>query len=148
VPDTDETFPIGELASRSDTTAETIRYYERIGLLPRPIRAGNGRYRRYVADDAARLRFVRRARALGFSIDEVREFIRLAERPSQSCSAVDKHARRHLEEVRSKIEQLQALETELQRVITVCGGGRTIKDCRILQALDGEEVPRSRTKRA
>jgi DNA-binding transcriptional MerR regulator len=131
----DDAFTIGQLATRSGTTAETIRYYERIGLLPRPTRAGSGRYRRYVADDAARLRFVRRARALGFSIEEVREFIRLAERPSQSCAAVDRHARKHLDEV----------ETELKRVIAVCGGGRSIKDCRILQVL-GEDGPTSAAK--
>lgn len=141
----DDAFTIGQLAARSGTTAETIRYYERIGLLPRPTRAGSGRYRRYVADDAARLRFVRRARALGFSIEEVREFIRLAERPSQSCAAVDRHARKHLDEVRSKIEQLEALEAELKRVIAVCGGGRSIKDCRILHVL-GEDGPTSAAK--
>lgn len=134
---------IGELAARTGTTPETIRYYERVGVLPVPTRTGSGKYRRYGATDVERLGFVRRARDLGFSLDEVRDLLGLADQPDRPCAEVDEMARAHLSAVDAKLAQLSALRDELERVIGACEGGRAVADCRILGALsvgrrDGE----------
>src|SRR5688572_27442780 len=96
---------IGELAARAGTTPETIRYYERVGVLPRPARSGGGRYRMYGSSDVERLTFVRRARELGFSLDEVRELLQLADHPERPCTDVDRLARAHLGAVDAKLNQ-------------------------------------------
>ncbi len=128
---------IGELAARTGTTPEAIRYYERVGVLPTPTRAGGGRYRRYGAADVERLGFVRRARELGFSLDEVRELLGLADQPDRPCAEVDRLARAHLAAVDEKLARLTALRDELTRVIGACRGGLAVADCRILGALGG-----------
>lgn len=129
---------IGELATRTDTSPETIRYYERIGLLPAPQRSGGGRYRMYGEADVERLAFVRRARALGFSIEAVRDLLGLADEPKRPCGEVDRLARAHLTAVEDKIAQLTALRDELRRVIGACAGEHPMAECRILGALSGQ----------
>lgn len=124
---------IGELARATGTKAETIRYYERIGLLPSPPRT-SGNYRDYAARHVSRLAFTRRARELGFSIEQVRALLELADRKDQSCAAVDAIAREHLAEVKRKIASLTALRRELGAIIGQCRRG-TIAECRILDAL-------------
>jgi Cu(I)-responsive transcriptional regulator len=124
---------IGELARAVDTKAETIRYYERIGLLPAPPRTP-GNYRDYSAGHVSRLAFTRRARDLGFSIDQIRTLLDLADRKEQSCKAVDAIAREHLTEVKRKLADLGALRRELESLIGQCRHG-TIAECRILEAL-------------
>jgi Cu(I)-responsive transcriptional regulator len=125
---------IGELSRRTGVTAETIRYYERVGVLPRPARGGGG-YRRYGAADEERLAFVRRARDLGFSLGEVRELLSLADDPARPCADVDQLARVHLAQVEAKLAQLAGLRSELVRVIGQCRGGLAVADCRILRTL-------------
>jgi DNA-binding transcriptional MerR regulator len=124
---------IGELARASDTNVETIRYYERIGLLPAPPRTA-GNYRNYSATHASRLSFTRRARDLGFSIEQIRALLRLADQKQQPCEAVDVIARAHLAEVKRKLADLTALRRELESLIAQCRLG-TIAECRILEAL-------------
>ena len=124
---------IGELARAADTKVETIRYYERIGLLPAPPRTG-GNYRDYADLHVNLLSFARRARNLGFSIEQVRALLDLADQREQSCEAVDAVARAHLAEVTRKLEDLTALRRELETVIGQCGHG-TVAECRILEAL-------------
>ena len=124
---------IGELARAADTKAETIRYYERIGLLPAPPRTA-GNYRAYAAEHVRRLAFVRRARGLGFAIDEVRALLDLSDRTEQSCAAVDAIARAHLAAVTRKLADLSALRRELETMIGQCRRG-TVAECRILEAL-------------
>lgn len=132
------TLTIGELATRTGVTAEAIRYYEREGVVPAAARGGPGRYRQYGEADAERLRFIRRARELGFSLDEVRELLTLADgSPSRPCTDVNRIARAHLAQVDVKLAQLSALRTELDRVIGECGGIVPVADCRILGALSG-----------
>ena len=127
---------IGQLAGQAGVTPETIRYYEREGVLPAPARSGAGSYRRYRAADAERLRFIRRARDLGFSLDEVRELLSLAGTdPSQPCTDVNRIARAHLTQVDGKLAQLTALRSELAAVIDGCGGIVPLGQCRILEAL-------------
>ena len=128
---------IGELAARTGTTPEAIRYYERVGVLPPPARAGGGRYRRYGETDVQRLGFVRRARELGFSLEEVRELLDLADQPERPCAEVDRLARAHLAAVDEKLQRLAVLRQELERVIGACQGGMAVAECRILGALGG-----------
>jgi Cu(I)-responsive transcriptional regulator len=124
---------IGELARAADTTAETIRYYERIGLLfPPPRTAAN--YRDYSAEHVSRLSFTRRARDLGFSIEQIRALLALADQKEQPCEAVDAIAREHLVDVKRKLTDLVALRRELDSLIGQCRHG-TVAECRILEAL-------------
>ena len=127
------TFSIGELARLTGTNVETIRYYERIGLLPPPGRTG-GNYRAYARSHLARLSFIRRGRDLGFSLDAVRELLRLSDDRRQSCAEVDRIARGHLIEVERKLADLKALGTELRQLVESCQHG-TIAECRIIEAL-------------
>ena len=124
---------IGALARAADAKAETIRYYEHIGLLPLPPRTA-GNYRHYSAAHLSRLAFVRRARNLGFSIEQVRALLDLADHKEHSCEAVDAIARDHLAEIRRKLADLAALRRELESLIGQCRHG-TIAECRILEAL-------------
>jgi Cu(I)-responsive transcriptional regulator len=129
----DGNLSIGALAKATDTKVETVRYYERAGLLPEPARTG-GNYRAYRQEHLARLSFVRRARDLGFSLDQVRELLRLADQKDQSCAEIDIIARGHLAEVDRKIADLTALGNELRQIIGQCGHG-TVAECRIIEAL-------------
>lgn len=124
---------IGELARRSGVKSETIRYYEKIGLLPRPARTSSN-YRDYGREDAERLAFIRHARGLGFELAAVRSLIDLAERPDQDCAAVDRIASLHLADVETKIASLEALRDELRRLVKACAGGR-VASCLIIGAL-------------
>ncbi|AOH85646.1 MerR family transcriptional regulator [Sphingomonas panacis] len=124
---------IGGLGRATGTKIETIRYYERIGLLPKPVRT-NGNYRDYSAAELGRLSFIRRARDLGFSIDQVRALLTLSDERRQDCATVDALARTHLGEVERKIADLEALRSELSALIASCTGG-TVACCRIIEAL-------------
>jgi Cu(I)-responsive transcriptional regulator len=124
---------IGALAKATGTKAETIRWYEREGILPAPGRTG-GNYRSYGPEHVERLGFVRRCRDLGFSLDEVRELLALADRPERDCREVDRLTAAHLAAVERKIADLRHLADELRRISGRCPGG-TVAACRIIEAL-------------
>ncbi|WP_409560224.1 MerR family transcriptional regulator [Hyphomicrobium sp. MC8b] len=124
---------IGDLSKETGTKVETIRYYERIGLLPKPART-SGNYRDYGAVELGRLSFIRRARSLGFSLDQVRALLALCDDRQRDCATVDRIAEDHLREVERKILDLTALKRELKAVIESCQGG-TVANCRIIEAL-------------
>ncbi len=126
-------FAIGDLARATGTKVETIRYYEKAGLLPFAART-QGNQRAYTRAHLDRLAFIRHSRELGFSLEDVRKLLNMAVDPGQSCAEVDAIARGHLGEVRSRIARLQALEAELSRMITECGCGR-VADCRVIEVL-------------
>lgn len=126
-------FAIGELGKLTGTKVETIRYYERIGLLAAPDRTA-GNYRTYGLEDLNRLSFVRRARDLGFSLDQVRALLNLSDDRNRPCQAVDEIAKEHLAEVDRKIADLQALRRELAVMTHDCHTG-TVAECRIIEAL-------------
>ena len=128
-----ELLSIGSLAKATGTKVETIRYYESIGLLAAPARTKNN-YRAYTPQHLARLSFIRGARALGFSIDQVQELLELADQKDISCKAVDAIAREHLAEIDRKLRDLNTLRSELSNVIVQCGHG-TISECRIIETL-------------
>jgi Cu(I)-responsive transcriptional regulator len=124
---------IGELSRATGTNIETIRYYERIGLLPEPDRTA-ANYRSYSNAHRARLAFVRHSRDLGFTIEEVRSLLDLSDDPSRECDEADRIATRHLEQVEEKIAQLILLRDELTRIVGRCRGG-VAADCRVIEAL-------------
>lgn len=124
---------IGELSRATGTNIETIRYYERIGLLPAPDRTA-ANYRSYSDTHRARLQFVRHSRDLGFTIEEVRSLLDLSDDPTRECGAADRIATAHLEQVEEKIAQLTSLRNELTRIVGRCRGG-IAADCRVIEAL-------------
>lgn len=128
-------LPIGALARRSRCAIETIRYYERIGLLPPPDR--DGRFRRYDRDAVARVAFVRRARELGFSLEQVRGLLRLAEPDAAGaalCGQARAIARAHLAEMRRRLADLRALIGALAEMGRACAASRA-PECPMLTAL-------------
>lgn len=137
-PEGDAASTIGELAEATGVTRETIRFYERVGVLPRPARTGAGDYRRYTRADTERVRFVRRARDLGFDLDEVRGLLALAAGDqARSCAEVNVVARLHLAQVDEKLARLTALRAELSRLIRSCTRDVVIANCTLLNALNG-----------
>ena len=131
---------IGELAKVTGVNAETIRFYERIGLLPAPGRT-EGNYRDFGPEDRDRLKFIRHARQLGFEIAEIRSLLGLADQPKENCGEVGRIATGHLTAVEDKIVMLERLRSELGRMISQCKGEQ-IADCRIMNSLagDGDDV--------
>ncbi len=129
---TDADMSIGRLGEAAGVKVETIRYYEKIGLLP-PARRTPAGYRQYGAAHAARLRFIRRGRDLGFEIDTIRALLDLAEHPGQACCDADTLAARHLAEVERRIADLLALRDELRHMI--CGERHNVSECRVIRAM-------------
>lgn len=124
---------IGTLARRTGTKVQTIRYYEQIGLMPEPGRTAGGQ-RRYGDGELNRLAFIRHARQLGFTLEAIRELLDLSDHPEKSCQEADQIARRQLRQVEQRMARLEALRTELQRMVHECSGGNT-SDCRVLDVL-------------
>jgi DNA-binding transcriptional MerR regulator len=127
------TFSIGDLAGQTGTKVETIRYYEKAGLMS-PAARTSGNHRAYTQAHIDRLAFIRHSRELGFPLETVRTLLTMADDPTQSCAEVDSIARQHLASVRSRIARLQALEVELSRMVQECGCGR-VADCRVIEVL-------------
>lgn len=124
---------IGTLSTRAAVNVETVRYYERVGLLPSPPRTEGG-HRLYGEAHVRRLTFVRRARELGFTLEEVRALLRLADEQHPSCSKVRVVAKTHLEDVRSKIADLKRMERVLSETVSRCASG-TRPECPLLEVL-------------
>ncbi len=127
------TYAIGAVSKQTGCHIETIRYYERIGLLSAPARTASG-YRRYSLEHLKRLAFVRRARDLGFTLDEVRRLLRLADKRERSCAQVRDLATAHLHDVQAKTKGLRAMERVLKDMIAQCADG-TLPDCPLIEAL-------------
>ena len=132
-----KSYTVGQLAEHTGIKPVTIRYYEKIELIPQAARSESG-YRLYSEADHARLLFIRRSRGLGFSLDDIRELLSLADRQHESCASVDMKVEQQLEQVRSRLRDLRAMERELERLSACCEGG-VIMDCRIIEKLSGGE---------
>jgi MerR family transcriptional regulator, mercuric resistance operon regulatory protein len=130
-----QSLPIGRLSERTGVNIETIRYYERIGMLPAPPRTASGR-RIYGPAETRTLAFIRRGRELGFSLDEIRALLGLAAPGKASCAEVRGIAARHLEDIRAKMADLAKLQRILAKTIARCSGKR-VPDCPVLDILDG-----------
>ena len=127
---------IGSLSKQTSCNIETIRYYERIGLLPKPPRTEGG-HRLYKNEHIKRLTFVRRSRELGFTLDGVKELLNLVDGGDYTCGEVLTLTAQHLNEVRQKIKDLRRLEKTLKTIVADCQGGE-VPECPIVDALFGE----------
>ena len=123
----------GELAKRTGCNIETIRYYERISLLPNPPRSENG-FRRYEESHITRLMFIRRARGLGFTLDEVQDLLRLVDGGHYTCAQVQELALKHVDDIERKIEDLRRMERALTEMATQCSGEK-VPECPIIEIL-------------
>ena len=126
-------FTIGRLSKRTGCHIETIRYYEKIRLLPEPPRNAGG-HRLYDWNHLKRLRFIRRSRELGFTLDEIRDLLRLVDGGDYTCGEVLELTAVHLNEVRKKIKDLQRMGKTLAAIVADCKGG-TVPDCPIIDTL-------------
>ena len=126
---------IGELASATHTLPETVRYYEREGLLPLPPRTG-ANYRDYSRADVQRLAFIRHCRSLDMTLEEVRTLLELKDEPAKGCGDVDQLVASHIQKVVARIRELKALEMELRALRKDCSTGRTAAECGILGGLN------------
>ncbi|RMD82376.1 MAG: heavy metal-responsive transcriptional regulator [Candidatus Dadabacteria bacterium] len=129
---------IGELAKRAGVNLQTIYYYERRGLLPAPPRVG-GNYRAYPPEAVARVRFIRRAQQLGFTLSEIEELLSLRARPRARCREVYQRAERKLVQIDEKIRALRAMRKALVSLMSQCQGKAPASECPILDALEFEE---------
>ncbi len=128
-----QTLSIGELSKRTDCNIETIRFYEKIEILPSPPRTSGG-HRVYGEDHFKRLTFVRRCRELGFTLGEVRTLLELVDGEDYTCAQIEQITLEHLGEVRQKITDLKKLERVLREMASQCSGG-TVPECPVIDAL-------------
>lgn len=129
---------IGQVARHAGVGVETIRYYEREGLLPPPPRSASG-YRHYPADSVRRLAFIRHAKALGFSLADIRELLALRAEPGASSEPVRQLAQTKLTEIRDKIAALEKMQQTLEQLVEQCPGHVPTSECPILDALSDTE---------
>lgn len=135
----DKIMNVGQLAKRVGVGIDTIRYYEKQGVLPKPLRSGSGAgYRRYSDEDVARLEFIRRAKALGFSLAEITDLLALSGNAQADMSAVTIAVRQHLQTVKNKLTELDRIRAGLEALIEICPGQGEVKACPILAALSKE----------
>jgi DNA-binding transcriptional MerR regulator len=129
---------IGQLAQRSGVGIDTVRYYEREGLLPKPQRLASG-YRSYDLGDLRRLRFVRRGKALGFTLPEIRELLALSGHDGEDMAAMKAAAQHKLADVERRLDELSRVRDGLNALIEACPGHGALDRCPILAALAEEE---------
>lgn len=127
---------IGELAKRTGTDVETVRYYEKAGLLAEPVRNAVG-YREYQEEHQERLQFIRHCRSLQMSLADVRVLLDLKSNPSAGCQSVNELLDHHIDRIRTQMEGLRALETQLTTLRQQCGEPHSVQECAIIQNLSG-----------
>lgn len=132
-------YAIGEASRLSGVSIETIRYYEREGIVAKPARTGSGR-RRYGPKDISRLTFIRRCRELGFPIPEIRALMALSEETGCSCDDVAGIGRRHLDSIRARIADLKRMERALEGLVASCADGSP--RCAMLETLQTPPEPK------
>ena len=132
---------IGQIARQAGVGVETVRFYERQGLLAGPARTASG-YRQYTEDVVDRLRFIRRAKELGFTLKEIAELLALRLDPETSCGEVRGRAKAKIDDIEAKIRDLQRMRQALDKLVASCRGRGPISACPILDALDNEKEDR------
>ena len=130
---------IGKVAQSAGLAIDTVRYYEREGLLEKPARTASG-YRHYRPDVVARLRFIRQAKDLGFSLSEVKELLALRVAPGKSCADVRAHAEHKIADVDRRIASLKRVRGALAKLASACTGKGQVSQCPILEALEKKEL--------
>lgn len=130
---------IGEFAQRAGVAIDTVRYYERQGLLPEPQRQASG-YRRYVLMDIARLQFVRRAKALGFTLTEIHELLALSDHRDDDMAGLKAKATEKLADVEARLAALTRIRDGLKTLVASCPGHGALEQCPILNAFPEDDV--------
>lgn len=130
---------IGQVAREAGVGVETIRFYERVGLLEEPPRRQSG-YRQYSPDAVKRIRFIKRAKELGFSLKEIKELLYLRVDTSTSCGAVKRRAEAKISDIERKVQDLQRMKRALVKLAAACSGRGPISECPILDALEPNEI--------
>lgn len=130
-----ETLRTGEVAARAGVNIQTLRYYERRGLLPKPDRRASG-YRNYPLDAVSIIRFIKRAQELGFTLTEVEELLRMRSDQTASCAEVRAAAQAKIEDIEHKLKSLRAMKRALGVLVNSCRSDRSVRECPILDALD------------
>ena len=131
---------IGQLAKKAKVKVETVRYYERRGLIPDPPRRESG-YRMYSENDVARIRFIKRAQMLGFTLYEIMELLSLKVDPDTTCADVKKRAEMKIKDIEEKMRALKQMKMMLTKLVALCKGGPS-GECSIIKALDSENSER------
>ena len=134
------TMTISKAAKRAGIGIETVRFYERRGLIDQPLKPAAGGFRDYPPETVSRLRFIREAQELGFSLDEIAELLTLRADPKANCAQVQRRAEAKLAEVKRKVERLQGIGTALERLIEACPGKGALGACSIIETLEGEQT--------
>ncbi len=129
---------IGQIATAGNVNIQTIRYYERRGLFPAPRRTAAG-YRQYPDDAVARLRFIKHAQELGFSLNEIQDLLGLRVRHGAACDVVERKTRQKIEVVQQRIRDLQRMKRTLERLAAACAARRPTDDCPILEVLEDDD---------
>ena len=129
---------IGALAQRAEVGIDTIRYYEREGVIPPPLRRESG-YRQYSDGDVVRLRFVRRAKQLGFTLPEIRDLLGLTASASDDMAGLNVRAQAKLDDVNGRIDELVRVRDALQQLVTACPGHGALEGCPIMAALSEDQ---------
>lgn len=135
-----DSLTIGRVAKQADINLQTVRYYERRGLLS-PVSRTEAGYRIFSSDSVRRIRFIRRAQELGFSLKEIRDLLSLRRDAHTTQAVIRRRAREKIADVERKILHLQAIHASLLRMAEDCPGCGPLKDCPILESLDGKESP-------
>lgn len=130
---------IGALAKQVGVNLETVRFYERRRLLPEPPRSDSG-YRLYPAEAARRLRFIKRAQELGFSLHEIQELLSLRVSPRSTSKEIRQRAEAKIVDIEAKIKTLESMKKALRKLTTTCIGCTPVSECPILESLDGESA--------
>ena len=130
-----DTLTIGQLAKEASVNVETIRYYERRGLIPKPPRPDSG-YRRYPLEHVARLELIKRAKELGFSLKEISELLSLRVNPKTTCSDVKRRAELKIADIEEKIRVLRRMERALRKLADACRGTGPKSECPIIEFLE------------
>src|SRR5712691_6737334 len=131
-----ERLTIGELANRAAVNIETVRYYERRGLLPKPPRTASG-YRSFPVDAVRRVQFIKHAQALGFTLAEIKQLLALRVDPDTNRAEVRSRARAKVADIEQKIRLLERMKNALERLVSTCRGEGPLTGCPILATLDG-----------
>jgi MerR family mercuric resistance operon transcriptional regulator len=136
-----QTLTIGQLAKQADVHVETIRYYEREGLIPEPPRRDSG-YRQYSPDFVTRIQFIKRAKTLGFSLKEITELLALRVEPNTACDEVRNRAEKKMGDIEAKIQTLARMKQVLDQLVVACNQRELTDECPILATLEADDAVR------
>jgi DNA-binding transcriptional MerR regulator len=129
---------VSQLAKATEVRADTVRYYERIGMICEAGRTDSG-YRKFDEQAAERIRFIKNAQEMGFSLDEIKELMRLASNDASDCSAISEFARLKVAELEDRMRKMRRFKRELEELVDACSGGSPLGSCKILAKLNSTE---------